>query len=164
MAVQSINDITLTPSEVRDILDADNDEIIELCKQVSIIPRRNARGLTYFSYNDVKHLQMAKQRQNRLVRFNPNDVAAQLVSTLSQMEEKISNNVMTSIDKKLEERLKDIEGLAAELINCQTENERLKNKIIELNKENVHLKMELDKFEKVGFGFYKKYEVKDYYI
>ena len=39
-----------------------------------------------------------------------------------------------------------------------------KNKIVELNRENVHMKMELEKFEKIGFGFYKKYEVKDYSI
>lgn len=54
--------------------------------------------------------------------------------------------------------------MAAELIKIQTENEKLKNKIIELNRENVHMKMELEKFEKIGFGFYRKYDVKDYTI
>ena len=60
--------------------------------------------------------------------------------------------------------MQGVEGMAAELIKVQTENEKLKNKIMELNRENIHLKMELEKFEKIGFGFYKKYEVKDYTV
>ena len=86
------------------------------------------------------------------------------MDSFSQMEEKISNNILETLDKKLAEKMQNVEGMAAELIKIQTENEKLKNKIIELNKENIHMKMELEKFEKIGFGFYKKYEVKDYSI
>ena len=164
MATQSLSDITLSPSEVRDILNADNEEIISLCKRVSIVPKRNRRGLTYFSYNDVKRLQEAKNMKSSLVRITPNAVVDRIMSSFSQMEEKISNNILDTLDKKLEEKMQGVEGMAAELIKVQTENEKLKNKIIELNRENVHMKMELEKFEKIGFGFYKKYEVKDYTI
>ncbi len=164
MATQSLSDITLTPSEVREILDADNEEIISLCKRASIIPRRNRRGLTYFSYDDVKRLQKVKQMKNTLVRITPNQVVDKIMHSFSQMEEKISNNILETLDKKLAEKMQNMEGMAAELIKIQTENEKLKNKIIELNRENIHMKMELDKFEKIGFGFYKKYEVKDYSI
>ncbi len=162
MATQSLSDITLTPSEVREILDADNEE--SLCKRASIIPRRNRRGLTYFSYDDVKRLQKVKQMKNTLVRITPNQVVDKIMHSFSQMEEKISNNILETLDKKLAEKIQNVEGMAAELIKIQTENEKLKNKIIELNRENIHMKMELDKFEKIGFGFYKKYEVKDYSI
>lgn len=164
MATQSLSDITLSPSEVRDILNADNEEIISLCKRASIVPKRNRRGLTYFSYNDVKRLQEVKSMKNNLVRITPNAVVDRIMSSFSQMEEKISNNILDTLDKKLEEKMQGVEGMAAELIKVQTENEKLKNKIIELNRENVHMKMELEKFEKIGFGFYKKYEVKDYTI
>lgn len=164
MATQSLSDITLSPSEVRDILNADNEEIISLCKRASIIPKRNRRGLTYFSYNDVKRLQEVKNMKNSLVRITPNTVVDKIMSSFSQMEEKISNNILDTLDKKLEEKMQGVEGMAAELIKVQTENEKLKNKIIELNRENIHMKMELEKFEKIGFGFYKKYEVKDYTI
>lgn len=164
MATQSLSDITLSPSEVRDILNADNEEIINLCKRASIVPKRNRRGLTYFSYNDVKRLQEAKSMKSSLVRITPNAVVDRIMSSFSQMEEKISNNILDTLDKKLEEKMQGVEGMAAELIKVQTENEKLKNKIIELNRENVHMKMELEKFEKIGFGFYKKYEVKDYTI
>lgn len=164
MATQSLSDITLSPSEVRDILNADNEEIISLCKRASIVPKRNRRGLTYFSYNDVKRLQEAKSMKNSLVRITPNAVVDRIMSSFSQMEEKISNNILDTLDKKLEEKIQGVEGMAAELIKIQTENEKLKNKIIELNRENVHIKMELEKFEKIGFGFYRKYDVKDYTI
>ena len=164
MATQSLSDITLSPSEVRDILNADNEEIISLCKRASIVPKRNRRGLTYFSYNDVKRLQEAKSIKSSLVRITPNAVVDRIMSSFSQMEEKISNNILDTLDKKLEEKIQGVEGMAAELIKIQTENEKLKNKIIELNRENVHMKMELEKFEKIGFGFYRKYDVKDYTI
>ena len=164
MSTQSLSDITLSPSEVREILSADNEEIINLCKRASIVPRRNNRGLTYFSYDDVKRLQQVKQMKNNLVRISPNQVVDKIMSSFNQMEEKISNNILNTLDKKLEEKIQGVEGMAAELIKYQTENEKLKNKIIELNRENVHMKMELEKFEKIGFGFYKKYEVKDYTI
>lgn len=164
MATQSLSDITLTPSEVREILDADNEEIISLCKRASIVPRRNRRGLTYFSYEDVKRLQKMKQMKNTLVRITPNQVVDKIMHSFSQMEEKISNNILDTLDKKLAEKMQNVEGMAAELIKIQTENEKLKNKIIELNRENIHMKMELEKFEKIGFGFYRKYEVKDYSI
>ena len=164
MATQSLSDITLSPSEVRDILNADNEEIISLCKRASIVPKRNRRGLTYLSYNDVKRLQEAKNMKSSLVRITPNAVVDRIMSSFSQMEEKISINILDTLDKKLEEKMQGVEGMAAELIKVQTENEKLKNKIIELNRENVHMKMELEKFEKIGFGFYKKYEVKDYTI
>ena len=164
MVTQSLSDITLSPSEVRDILNADNEEIISLCKRASIVPKRNRRGLTYFSYNDVKRLQEAKSMKRSLVRITPNAVVDRIMSSFSQMEEKISNNILDTLDKKLEEKMQGVEGMAAELIKVPTENEKLKNKIIELNRENVHMKMELEKFEKIGFGFYKKYEVKDYTI
>ena len=135
-----------------------------MCKRASIVPKRNRRGLTYFSYNDVKRLQEAKNMKSSLVRITPNAVVDRIMNSFSQMEEKISNNILDTLDKKLEEKMQGVEGMAAELIKVQTENEKLKNKIIELNRENVHMKMELEKFEKIGFGFYKKYEVKDYTI
>ena len=78
MATQNLSDITLTPSEVREILNADNDEIISLCKRTSIIPRRNRRGLTYFSYDDVKRLQEAKQMKNSIVSMSSNQMTERL--------------------------------------------------------------------------------------
>ena len=103
MSTQSLSDITLSPSEVREILSADNEEIISLCKRASIVPRRNHRGLTYFSYDDVKRLQQVKQMKNNLVRISPNQVVDKIMASFGQMEEKIFNNILNTLDKKLEE-------------------------------------------------------------
>ena len=57
-----------------------------------------------------------------------------------------------------------IDNLKREILIEKAKNNRIidslinENKIMELNRENIHLKMELEKFEKIGFGFYKKYE------
>ena len=45
MTNQATKERTLTPQEVRAILNADNKEIIELCKQASIMPKKNNKGL-----------------------------------------------------------------------------------------------------------------------
>lgn len=54
MIKDRLNERTLTPQEVRTILKADNKEIVDLCKKAAIRPRKNAKGHTYFSYDEVK--------------------------------------------------------------------------------------------------------------
>ena len=39
MLEQNLKERTLTPQEVRNILKADNREILELCKRASILPK-----------------------------------------------------------------------------------------------------------------------------
>ncbi len=56
MIKDRLNERTLTPQEVRTILKADNKEIVDLCKKAAIKPRKNAKGHTYFSYDEVKNL------------------------------------------------------------------------------------------------------------
>ena len=36
------------------ILKTDNRESVELCKRASILPKKNSKGQTYFSYEEVK--------------------------------------------------------------------------------------------------------------
>lgn len=50
----------LLPNDVRKILNADNKEIIELCKRTSISPKKDKIGQVYFSLEEVKILQNAK--------------------------------------------------------------------------------------------------------
>ena len=56
MIKDRLDERTLTPQEVRTILKADNKEIVDLCKKAEIRPRKNAKGHTYFSYDEVKNL------------------------------------------------------------------------------------------------------------
>ena len=58
-----------------------------------------------------------------------------LLDTLSKME----NNITTSMTKIIDEKLEGMDDVVLELVRCKTENENLKNKVNELNKENFKL-------------------------
>ena len=172
MIKDRLNERTLTPQEVRTILKADNKEIVDLCKKAAIRPRKNAKGHTYFSYDEVKDLRKI-QAQVRGAVTNPVAVRSHAVvgggsdlssnsagvrsilNTLQDMEVKLSNKISKVIDEKLE----GMDDVVVELIRCKTDNETLKQKIVDLNKEVYQLKNELNSYKPVALGFYKKKEV-----
>ena len=174
MIKDRLNERTLTPQEVRTILKADNKEIVDLCKKAAIRPRKNAKGHTYFSYDEVKNLRKIQAQVNGLV-SNPisartpvmagassstaitNNSAAvrSILNTLQELEVKLSNKIAKVIDEKLE----GMDDVVVELIRCKTDNETLKQKIVDLNKEVYQLKNELNSYKPVALGFYKKKEV-----
>ena len=127
---QELKGKTLSPQEVRSILKTDNKEIVELCKRASILPKKNSKGQTYFS------------------------AIMNILSSLKDMENKLSNRIAKVIDEKLE----GMDEVVVELIRCKTDNETLRQKIIDLNKEIYQLKNDLNSYKPVGLGFYKKKE------
>lgn len=160
---------TLTPQEVRNILKTDNREIVELCKKAAIRPRKNSQGHTYFSYAEVKNLRKIQEQVNSSANLParvPVATAASLegsagiktiLTTLQSIETKLSDRIAKVIDEKLE----GMDDVVVELIRCKTDNETLKQKIVDLNKEVYQLKNELNSYKPVALGFYKK---KDVYI
>ncbi len=172
MIKDRLNERTLTPQEVRTILKADNKEIVELCKRAAIRPRKNAKGHTYFSYDEVKNLRKIQAQVKANV---TNPVSAKvpaaiaggavsasspaamrsILSSLQELETKLSNRIAKVIDEKLE----GMDDVVVELIRCKTDNETLKQKIVDLNKEVYQLKNELNSYKPVALGFYKKKEV-----
>lgn len=171
MIKENLNERTLTPQEVRTILKADNKEIVDLCKRAEIRPRKNAKGHTYFSYDEVKNLRKLQAKVKEAV-TNPvavqvpamagagsstvNSVAVRsILSSLQDLETKLSNKIAKVIDEKLE----GMDDVVVELIRCKTDNETLKQKIVDLNKEVYQLKNELNSYKPVALGFYKKKEV-----
>lgn len=167
MIKDRLDERTLTPQEVRTILKADNKEIVDLCKKAEIRPRKNAKGHTYFSYDEVKNLRKIQaQVKNRVT--NPiavgasvgavegNNIAVRnIISSLQDLEARLSNRIAKVIDEKLE----GMDDVVVELIRCKTDNETLKQKIVDLNKEVYQLKNELNSYKPVALGFYKKKEV-----
>ena len=84
------------------------------------------------------------------------DVAlSSVLNSIQNMETKLENKIAKVIDEKLE----GMDDVVVELIRCKTDNESLKQKIVDLNKELYQLKNELNSYKSVGFGFYKKKEV-----
>ncbi len=155
----------LLPDDVRKLLNVDNKEIVELCKKTSVNPKKNNDGQIYFSIEEVKKLKNAKfsvvnkmnDKKNTLsVISKPNSQAVvnNLLDTLNKMEA----NIISSTTKLLDEKLEGMDDVVLELVRCKTENENLKNKVNELNKENFKLKNILNSFKPLVAGFYIKKE------
>jgi len=159
----------LLPNDVRRLLNIDNREIVELCKKTSVNPKKNKMGQIYFSIDEVKKLKSAKsslltgngiRKMNReetlpvMTKPNSQAVVNGLLETLSKME----SNITTSMTKLIDEKLEGMDDVVLELVRCKTENENLKNKVNELNKENFKLKNILSSFKPLFAGFYIKKE------
>jgi predicted nucleic acid-binding Zn-ribbon protein len=86
---------------------------------------------------------------------NNNTAVQGIMSVLQDLETKLSNKIAKVIDEKLE----GMDDVVVELIRCKTDNETLKQKIVDLNKEVYQLKNELNSYKPVALGFYKKKEV-----
>ena len=143
---------TLSPREVRNILNADNKEIVDLCRRASILPKKNSKGQTYFLYDEVKHLREI-QKAAYPVEQKTSAVAG-ILASIKNMENTLSDKISKVIDEKLE----GMDEVVVELIRCKTDNETLKQKIIDLNKEIYQLKNDLNSYKHVGLGLYKKKE------
>ena len=155
----------LLPNDVRKLLNIDNKEIVELCKKTSVNPRKDSKGQIYFSVDEVRKLKNAKssivaemnEKKSALSLISkPNSqmVVNNLLDTLSKME----SNITTSMTKLIDEKLEGMDDVVLELVRCKTENENLKNKVNELNKENFKLKNILNSFKPLVCGFYIKKE------
>jgi hypothetical protein len=70
----------------------------------------------------------------------------------------MENNITSSMTKLIDEKLEGMDDVVLELVRCKTENENLKNKVNELNKENFKLKNILSSFKPLFAGFYIKKE------
>ena len=166
MLKEEVKEKTLSPQQVRAILNADNKEIVELCKRASILPKKNTKGQTYFSYDEVRNLrklQAKKQAVNAIaistaanaaVSQKPDSAIRNILSSLKEMETKLSDRIAKVIDEKLE----GMDEVVVELIRCKTDNETLRQKIIDLNKEIYQLKNDVNSFKHVGLGMYRKKE------
>lgn len=66
------------------------------------------------------------------------------------------NYIVEELSASFEKKLEKIDDAIVELINCKTENERLKGKIDNLTRENYRLKKEIESFKSVVPGVFIK--------
>ena len=148
----------LLPNDFIKLLNIDNKEIVELCKKTSVTPRKDSKGQIYFSMDEVKKLKSAQNTDKNTLSVisKPNSqmVVNNLLDTLNKME----SNITESMTKLIDEKLECMDDVVLELVRCKTENENLKNKVNELNKENFKLKNILNSFKPLMCGFYLKKE------
>lgn len=164
MVTKELEGAILSPQEVRDILKTDNREIIRLCKKAAITPKKNNNGQTYFSYDEVQNLRRFQDQdptvKNQLTKVESQNVVNNLLTSLESMEK----NITGSLSKIIDEKLDGMDEVVVELIRCKTENETLRQKINELNKENYHLKNKVKGYKSVGLGLYIKQANEDFAI
>jgi hypothetical protein len=159
------NNKEFSPKEIREMLGIDNSKIQELCKAAEIKLKKNARGLTYFTKDDVASLKSASVREEEknlpmpsknVIHKGTNSITngsiVQLIDTLRNIEKSMTDRITNVLDEKLD----GMDDVVMELIRVKTENETMRFKINELNKENYRLKKEINSFKKVPFGFYAK--------
>lgn len=159
----------MTPKMVRELLNLDNPQIEKLCKSASIQLKKDSKGLTYFTKDDVEVLksfseEKSKALQSKLAVFHSkqqdivtknkidNESMNQLIQSLKNIEDAITDKISTIMDEKLD----GMDEVVVELIRCKTENETLRFKINELNKENYNLKNDLASFKNIAMNVYIK--------
>ena len=160
------NSNRLTPSEVRNILGVDNNSILELCKKGNIIPKKNSKGNTYFSKDEVNVMQKLQSLHTKTTKSSTalaeapqltasdEKVAKYTIENIVSSLNVIQDNLSKKLSKILDEKLDGMDEVIVELIRCKTENENLRFKINELNKENFALKNNLNTFKPVAFNLY----------
>jgi len=146
----------VTPQEVRSALGIDNRKIVDLCRHANIVPKKNLNGQIYFSKDEFETLRKASKnlKSTALAASEQKAVVNNLMIKLDCLEQ----NLTDVIAKTLDEKLDGMDEVVVELIRCKTENENLKQKINELNKENYHLKNSLNMYKPLPFGLYLKKE------
>ena len=92
----------------------------------------------------------------------PEMIVPSTQSTIIRKIDSMENNVITKITDVLSEKLDGLDEVIVELIKAKTENETLRQKINELNKENFTLKSENASFKSVGLGLYVKKSTDDF--
>lgn len=199
---------------VRNLLNTDNKGIAKLCAQVSLMPKKDEYGRTYFTKDDLEILRRVKAMnlevqevknhnkkayasvpvkskkpanapvqetystpqpeqsvQNRLpdgvqpmpsksvnfpMKMNSNLAIEKICSAFSDMESNLREKMSQILEEKLDEKLDGMDEVVVELVRCKTENETLRYKMNELNKELYNLKNELARYKALGMGFYIK--------
>ncbi len=160
MISENTVDKILSPQDLRKILNTDNMEIVRLCRKANIVPSKDDSGKTFFSMEEARLLKKAKESKSLMTKSSSQVVVNTLLSSLEKMEttltESITESITDSISRVLDERLEGMDEVVVELIRCKTENENLKNKINELNKENYKLKNTVNSYKPFAFGLYSK--------
>ncbi len=142
--------------------------IEEAVKKMNIKKEENEPGVLYKS-KENNFLQRVKERAQKQEMVSVSN-ASDLLS-LDGAEDSVSrglaaleNNIVDRISSVLSEKMDGLDEIVVELIRAKTENESLRQKLNELNKENFTLKSENSSFKSVGLGFYVKKASDDYML
>ena len=132
-------------------------------KSYATVPMKEAIAKTPFAKNTVetavqKPLKTQPKVQNGIAPATAaiDRICTSLASLENNLVGKLSKLVDEKIGAKLDEKLDGMDEVVVELVRCKTENETLRYKINELNKEVYNLRNELSRYKSFGFGLYVK--------
>lgn len=194
--------LEIMPKTVRAILNINNSEIINLCKIGDIPLKRNKKGLTYFTNEDVQTLQRLNSVQKRAKYLEEKSVQLkngfkktlakkieksnntvkeenkvqlpqqqstnndtikflkQITGAVKNIESgmynKFSNILETKLEEKLEEKLGGLDEVIMDLVHSKAENEELRKKLSDKEKEVYSLKNEVNSYKKIAGSLYIK--------
>lgn len=156
-----VKETTLSPHEVREILNSDNKEIIRLCKLAAITPRQNSRGYTFFSYDEVRRLKELREKYKQSILNSKQFKTLETIkSAFYQMEDVLPDGATEYLNQKF----RKLEEFFEEFEKIKSENETLKLKLAKTSKENCYLKDRINEYKPLGMGVYIKAKKRDYSI
>ena len=109
--------------------------------------------------NPNKKINFLTKAKNRLKPFSSNESGASYL--MSNSLQKLEDNLINKISNILSEKMDGFDEIIVELIRTKTENENLRQKVNELNKEVFALKKEKAAFVPLPFGLYAKREIEE---
>ena len=132
-------------------------------KEFAEVEVNNSDNL-YKSVKESNFLQKMKHKaQKHEIMFDEEDaLPAVAKNTPARSIEALENNIVDRISKVLSEKMDGLDEIVVELIRTKTENETLRQKLNEFNKENFSLKGENASYKAVGLGFYVKKNTDDF--
>ena len=101
-------------------------------------------------------------------RYNKENAVASYASyqalDMSSKLENLENSIVSKISDVLSEKMDGLDEIIVELIRSKTENETLRQRLNELNKENFSLKNENASYKPIGLGLYVKKSTHDFVL
>ena len=151
-------------SAVRDIKKQKVDRVIERMKRTEREEKMRAHDID----TPVVNLSEGNFLTRGKSRFNKENAVASFASyqalDVGTKLENLENNIISRITDVLSEKMDGLDEVIVELIRAKTENESLRQRLNELNKENFSLKNENASYKAVGFGLYVKKNTDDFVL
>ena len=149
---------------VRDLKREKVDRVVQRMKLSEQEDKMRGQDLdtSVVNLSEGNFLTRAKSRYNKenavasIASYQALDVGAKL--------ENLENNIVSKITDVLSEKMDGLDEVIVELIRSKTENEALRQRLNELNKENFTLKNENASYKPVGLGLYIKKSTDDFVL
>ena len=127
--------------------------------QNNVLARAKARLKSEFAAPaEVRHVAAIRQNQNAQTQQTQlqKQIAEISISKIENSLSGLQKSIIARMESLLSEKMDGLDEVVLELIRAKTENETLRTRLNELNKENFALKNEAARYKLLGMGLYVK--------